>query len=148
MAEVISKILLRSSRPDCNGKRAEMAGVAERVFEPRATVSRRSSPCSMASQLACCTAIPGGLLGYYRQPSFVVLPRPVEAHRQPPLPVLPPGGLTSAYSDFLNAAKPMLVHCSAWCDRTGAVANYQVAGWQRRTGSSALAEKACIYAHY
>lgn len=73
------------------------------------------------SQLAYYESLPGGLLEYYRRAGFHVIHRPVKDHLDPPVPE---NILVACLSDFLVAQKPVLVHCSAGQDRTGAVVNY------------------------
>ena len=132
--EVIPGILFRSARPGYPSRTVAEAEVAEWVGRARSR-GIQTILCLLDDQpLAYYPEVPGGLPDYYRQAGFVVLHHPVQDHRKPPLPVVPPEVLVSAYSDFLKAAKPMLVHCSSGCDRTGAVVDYLVSKWPGASG--------------
>jgi Tyrosine phosphatase family len=126
MIEVIPGILFRSARPGYNGKLVTEAEVARWVTEAM-THGIKTILCLLDhAQLAYYGSVPGGLLGYYRQAGFAVVHLPVADHQRP---AVPPEVLAIAYSDFLSAQKPLLVHCSAGFDRTGAVVNYLLEKW-------------------
>jgi len=137
--EVIPRELYKSSRPGYDGKCVSETAVAE--WCARANGHRiQTIMCLLDDeQLAYYKDVPGELLGYYKRAGFVVLHHPVQDHRKPPLPVVPPEVLVSAYSDFLNSKKPMLVHCSAGCGRTRAVVNYLLRKWLGASGGQAAA---------
>lgn len=137
--EVIPGILFRSGRPGYDGKGVSEAAVAEWCARANGHGIQTIMCLLDGEQLPYYRGVPGELLGYYKQAGFVVLHHPVQDHRKPPLPVVPPEVLVSAYSDFLKAAKPMLVHCSAGCDRTGAVVDYLVSKWPGTSGGQAAA---------
>lgn len=63
----------------------------------------------------------GGLLKRYRDAGLNVIHRPVKDYL---IPAVSPEVLERISSDFLAAELPMLVHCSAGRDRTGAVIKY------------------------
>lgn len=139
MREVIPGILFRSSRPGYPSRFVAEAEVAEWVARAKSHRIQAIICLLDDEQLPYYKDVPGELLAYYEQAGFVVLSHPVQDHRQPPLPVVPPDVLASANSDFLSAAKPMLVHCSAGCDRTGAVVNYLESKWPGSSGGQSAA---------
>lgn len=72
-------------------------------------------------QLPLYSSVPNGLLGYYHREHFEVYPHPTADHKPVPEAVL-----EHVFSNFLNAKKPVLVHCSAGVDRTGKVIEYLI----------------------
>ena len=62
-------------------------------------------------------AFPGGLLEAYRQAGFEVSHIPIGDHRKPPLTGRQ---LRRVFRQYCSLPKPVLVHCSAGLDRTGA----------------------------
>jgi len=71
--------------------------------------------------LAYYATVPGGLLGQYNRAGFKVVHRPIADHL---MPAVPDELLAGIYCDFKAAQKPILLHCSAGKDRTGAVVDY------------------------
>lgn len=66
-------------------------------------------------------AVPGGLLQSYRDAGFEVGHVPVVDHQWPPLSS---DDLAEVERHFEGLPKPVLIHCSAGVDRTGAVVGY------------------------
>lgn len=66
-------------------------------------------------------ALPGGLLDHYAQAGFVVGHLPIRDHEWPPVTG---EELQQAQAWFARLPKPVLVHCSAGQDRTGAVVEH------------------------
>ena len=59
----------------------------------------------------------GGLLGYYRSLGFAVRHVTADDHKRPPLSC---AELDEVWRAFQQLSQPVLVHCSAGRDRTGA----------------------------
>lgn len=72
-------------------------------------------------QLAYYGRLPGGLLAAYRQAGMAVASLPVPDLQTPPIP---DADLRRAWQAFLDLPAPLLVHCSAGIDRTGAAVEY------------------------
>ena len=136
MTEVIPGILFRSARPGYPSRTVAEAKVADWVGRARKRGIQTILCLLDDQQLAYYPEVPGGLLDYYRQAGFVVLHPPVEDHQEP---AVPSAVLAKAHANFLAAAKPVLVHCSAGCDRTGAVVDYLVSKWPGASGGQAAA---------
>jgi len=66
-------------------------------------------------------AVPGGLLQAYRAAGFEVGHVPVADHQRPPLS---PADLEAVERKFEELSKPVLIHCSAGIDRTGAAVRH------------------------
>lgn len=66
-------------------------------------------------------ALPGGLLAHYAQSGFAVGHLPIRDHEWPPVTE---DELQQAQAWFERLPKPVLVHCSAGQDRTGAVVEH------------------------
>ena len=62
-----------------------------------------------------------GLLDYYRGCGLNVAHIPAADHRMPPLS---PEELARVWDEFATLEKPVLVHCNAGIDRTGAAVQY------------------------
>ena len=126
MTEVIPGILWSSPRPGYKGTQVAETEVAKWVNGAKKRGIKTIFCLLDDTQLAYYTSVPGGLLDYYRQAGFVAVPHPVADHQSPPVP---PGVLAATYSSFLTSQKPLLVHCSAGRDRTGAVIKYILDNW-------------------
>ena len=68
-------------------------------------------------QLCYYDALPSGLINYYQNMGFEVNHIPVKDYKCPPLSEEEKKKTIKAYNEL---PKPVLVHCSAGCDRTGA----------------------------
>ena len=66
----------------------------------------------------------GGLLGYYRSKGFTVSHVAADDHKLPPLSK---AELDLVWRAFLQLKRPVLVHCSAGRDRTGAALKHILA---------------------
>lgn len=122
---VVPDILWRSSRPGYGLTDVGGDQVAKWIEDAQACGVRTILCLLNEEQLAYYGRVPGGLLGAYRHAGFAVVHRAVEDHLRPPMP---PVLLDRIASDFLTSRLPMLVHCSAGIDRTGAVVRHLVEG--------------------
>ena len=125
---VIPKILFRSSRPGYPDNNVTRKTVDDWIKEAKEN-NVRTILCMLADKLSYYEKLgEGGLLKRYSDENFTVIHRPIKDHLSPPVPK---EILERISSDFLTAELPMLVHCSAGIDRTGAVIDY-------------LTEKTCL----
>lgn len=82
----------------------------------------KSIDCLLNDQhLKLYAALPGGLIQAYRNAGFNVAHVPVADHQRPPLL---PSGHEAVEVHFTGLPKPVLVHCSAGIDRTGAAVRH------------------------
>ncbi|HSR47394.1 MAG TPA: tyrosine-protein phosphatase [Anaerolineales bacterium] len=72
-------------------------------------------------QLGRYAGLPGGLLEAYRRAGFAVGHVPVKDLQDPPMA---PSDLEAVWRLFTNMPSPILVHCWAGIDRTGAAVAY------------------------
>jgi protein tyrosine/serine phosphatase len=72
-------------------------------------------------QLARYASLPGGLLQAYREAGFAVGHVPVKDLQDPPMA---PADLEEVWRLFQVLPAPMLLHCWAGIDRTGAAVNF------------------------
>jgi protein tyrosine phosphatase (PTP) superfamily phosphohydrolase (DUF442 family) len=125
---VIPQSLARSSRPGYSGECGRSVSIAEVdawIAEVRA-LGVKSIVCLLAdNQLPLYSQLPSDLVSYYRNAGFSVKHVPAQDRREPPLSQDQMERVWAAYQEL---PKPVLVHCSAGCDRTGQA----VAGIERR----------------
>ena len=121
LKSVITGKLARWNRPGHPGKAVSESAVEIWCNE----VSRagiKSILCLLdEEQLKFYSELPGGLLGHYTSRGFEVGHVPVEDHKWPPLDDVE---LARVWEEFLSLPSPVLVHCSAGIDRTGAAVKY------------------------
>lgn len=113
-------VLARSSRPGYAGEGGVpvTADEVDRWLGEARALGVRSILCLLADdQLAYYTALPSGLLGRYRSSGFAVGHVPVRDLQTPPLSS---HEVNEVGRIFDALPKPVLVHCSAGIDRTGA----------------------------
>ncbi len=121
---VIPGELARSSRPGYHLGRGQLVPLSEvrSWTEDVLAGGIRSIICLLADeQLQLYSSVPGGLLGLYRESSLVVTHIPVDDYREPPLTDTQ---LAQVLDAFIRNPKPVLIHCSAGIDRTGAAVRF------------------------
>ena len=118
--EIKSKLAM-SSRPGY-GKRNPSRFVEDWIDEVKRQ-GIKSILCLLADQhLSMYTDLPAqSLLETYRQNGLFVRHVPVEDHKEPPVSE---SELAQIWKVFQALPQPVLVHCSAGIDRTGAVVKY------------------------
>lgn len=117
---VIPDCLTRSHRPGYKGGCRE--AVAEPIVEAWCDAARaagvRSILCLLAKEhLDLYRDIPRGLIVFYQDCGFTVAHVSVADYKRPPLD---DAELIKVWEAFRQLPKPILVHCSAGVDRTGA----------------------------
>jgi protein-tyrosine phosphatase len=118
MRPVIPDRLYRAARPGYSGGGKKLVGIAEvqRWIESAQSLGVVSIICLLAEEHLCLYP-DADLLGIYRAAGFEVRHIPVTDHRRPPLDE---EQLASVLQAWHELPKPVLIHCSAGIDRTGA----------------------------
>ena len=134
---VIPGRLARSARPGYRGEGGGLvaASEVEGWLADAKALGIRSMLCLLdKNQLNFYRDLPDGLLQAYRRAGMAVGHVPVEDHQAPPIPA---DGLEDVERLFAALPKPLLVHCSAGLDRTGAAIEHilKTRGWADDTGS-------------
>jgi len=122
MHAVIPKKLYRSSRPGYSGGGRIPVGMGDvqRWIESAQSLGIVSIVCVLADEHLCLYP-DGDLLGIYRAAGFEVRHVPVVDHRHPPLDAEQLAAVLYAWREL---PKPVLIHCSAGIDRTGAAVRH------------------------
>ena len=118
MNVILPDRLYRSSRPGYSGGGKLPVGMGEvqRWIEAAQSLGVVSIVCLLADEHLCLYP-DSDLLGIYRAAGFEVRHIPVPDHRRPPLDE---EQLASVLQAWHELPKPVLIHCSAGIDRTGA----------------------------
>jgi protein tyrosine/serine phosphatase len=113
--------LFRSSRPGYRSKNVSPSDVTS-TLEIWKHAGVKSIICLLDnSQLAYYDQLPEGLLAAYHAFGFEVAHCPVVDHQYPPMTE---SELKEVEAIWESLPKPVLLHCSAGIDRTGAVVQY------------------------
>ncbi len=119
-----SNLIWQTSRPGYPNRNVPLDGVEEWLAQVREKGVRTIICLLDDTQLAYYSQLGSdGLIGVYREAGFAVVHRPVRDHQRP---YVSDETLALVFSDVLNAAAPILVHCSAGMERSPAVCEYLV----------------------
>ena len=121
---VVDGLLARSQRPGYPANRPCLQTIQEWADEVR-RMGIRSVLCILdnpqVAHYAHLNLDGGGLFDYYRSLGLAVEHIPADDHKMPPLSDKQLGAVWEA---FQSLEKPVLVHCSAGRDRTGAAVEH------------------------
>jgi len=122
MRPVIPDQLYRAARPGYSGGGKKPVGMGEvqRWIESAQSLGVVSIICLLAEEHLHLYP-DADLLGIYRAAGFEVHHIPVTDHRRPPLT---PQQLAAVLRAWQELARPVLIHCSAGIDRTGAAVEH------------------------
>ena len=125
MNVIIPDRLYRSSRPGYSGGGKLPVGMGEvqRWIEAAQSLGVVSIVCLLADEHLCLYP-DGDLIGIYRAAGFEVRHRPVTDHTRPPLTLDQLDAVLQAWGEL---PQPVLIHCSAGIDRTGAAVKHILA---------------------
>jgi len=119
---VVPEMLLRGCRPGYPSKDVDAKTVDAWIAEANEAKVRTILCLLDDAQLEYYRQVgAGGLLSRYHAAGFAVIHRPVADHQRP---AVSDELLQRIAADFLAAELPLLIHCSAGMDRTGAVIEY------------------------
>lgn len=118
MQVILPDRLYRSARPGYSGggKIPVGMGKVQHWIELAQALGIISIICLLADEHLCLYP-DGDLIGIYRAAGFEVRHIPVTDHRRPPLNA---DQLEAVFRAWRELPKPVLIHCSAGIDRTGA----------------------------
>ncbi len=114
-------VLARSLRPGYPKKQGIGQAEVDRWLEPIQESGIRSIICLLDDEQLKFYDVTEGLVAYYRKKGFDVVHIPVRDHKSPALSPEESRGVLEA---FRGLPKPVLVHCSAGRDRTGAAVRF------------------------